>query len=170
MEKDPGRLLLEARRRAGLSQARLAARAATTQAMVARYESRAVSPTVSTLERLLRACGQQLVVDSRAVDHPALSGPIGTKAVRHRRDIRRLARAAGAARVRVFGSVARGMESSDSDLDLLVDFPVRERGLVPLARLADQVSEVIGAPVDVVAEDSLADQVAERALAEAVEL
>lgn len=72
--------------------------------------------------------------------------------------------------MRVFGSVARGMESSDSDLDLLVDFPVRERGLVPLARLADQVSEVIGAPVDVVAEDSLADQVAERALAEAVEL
>lgn len=50
-------LLREARRRGGLSQAELAARAGTTQAAIARWERGAVSPRLATLERLLAACG-----------------------------------------------------------------------------------------------------------------
>jgi hypothetical protein len=70
----------------------------------------------------------------------------------------------------VFGSVARGDESEGSDLDLLVDFPVRQRGLLPLADLADRISELLELPVDVAAEDALAPDVAARALADAVSL
>lgn len=47
---------------AGLTQAQLAQRAETTQSMVARYESGAVSPTVRALARIVAACGQTLVL------------------------------------------------------------------------------------------------------------
>src|SRR5438105_15585723 len=49
-------LLREARRAAGLSQRELARRAGTSSATLSRYESGAVSPTMSTLDRLLRSC------------------------------------------------------------------------------------------------------------------
>lgn len=81
-----------------------------------------------------------------------------------------MAREAGARNVRVFGSAARGDDRDDSDLDVLVDFPVRERGLLPLADLADQLSGLLEVPVDVAAEDALAPDVAAHALAEAVAL
>jgi transcriptional regulator with XRE-family HTH domain len=54
-----------ARRRAGLSQRDLAARAGVPQPTVARIESRAVSPRVETFDRLLAACGAGLAVRSR---------------------------------------------------------------------------------------------------------
>lgn len=136
---------------AGLSQRELAARAGTTQAMIARYESGAASPTVATLRRLLAACGQRLVLSTGPMG-PALEGPIGHRVHRNRKQIRRLAREAGARNVRVFGSVARGDEDEGSDLDLLVDFPVRRRGLLPLADLADEIAELPDLPVDVAAE------------------
>jgi len=47
----------EARRRAGLSQADLAARAGTTQSAVARVEGGRTSPSLEYLTRLVRACG-----------------------------------------------------------------------------------------------------------------
>jgi len=100
---DTAELLLAARRSAGLTQAKLARRAGTSQAMVARYETGIASPTVRTLRRLLRAAAERV----------------------------------GAHNVRVFGSVARGEDTADSDLDLLVDFPARERGLLPLLTLAE---------------------------------
>lgn len=53
---------------AGLTQAQLAQRAATTQSMVARYESGAVSPTVRALARVVAACGQTLVLTTS--EHP----------------------------------------------------------------------------------------------------
>lgn len=52
--------LRHARRRAGLSQRKLAGRAGVPQSTVARIESGTVDPAVSTLDRLLRACGEQL--------------------------------------------------------------------------------------------------------------
>jgi transcriptional regulator with XRE-family HTH domain len=55
------RLVAEARRRAGLSQAALAARAGTAQSAVARIESGKSAPSVETLERLVRAAGFTLV-------------------------------------------------------------------------------------------------------------
>lgn len=52
-----GRLLREARSRAGLSQRELAERAHTAQSVVARIEGGQSSPSVETLSRLLAAAG-----------------------------------------------------------------------------------------------------------------
>jgi transcriptional regulator with XRE-family HTH domain len=49
-------VLRQARRAAGLSQRELARRAGTSSATLSRYESGAISPTVATLDRLLRSC------------------------------------------------------------------------------------------------------------------
>jgi|HubBroStandDraft_6_1064221.scaffolds.fasta_scaffold200561_2 predicted nucleotidyltransferase len=89
---------------------------------------------------------------------------------RHRVQILAAAEAVGAANVRVFGSVARGGETSASDVDLLVDFPAAERGLFPLLTLASEIEDLIGRPVDVVAAEVLADPVRKHALAEAIPL
>ena len=53
---DAARLLRYARKRAGLTQRELAAKAGVPQSYVARIETSKVDPTVSSLSRLLRAC------------------------------------------------------------------------------------------------------------------
>ncbi len=57
---DGGLLIREARLRAGLTQAELARRAATSQSAIARYERGDVSPRVDTLDRIVAACGLEL--------------------------------------------------------------------------------------------------------------
>ena len=57
-------VLVEARRRAGLTQAQLAQRMGTTQSAVARLERRGANPRIATLDRALRAAGHRLVVDA----------------------------------------------------------------------------------------------------------
>lgn len=52
--------LIEARARAGLTQAELAERMGTSQSAVARLESGAAKPSVATLEKLARATGSKL--------------------------------------------------------------------------------------------------------------
>jgi transcriptional regulator with XRE-family HTH domain len=53
-------LIREARVAAGLTQAQLAARLHTTQSVVSRWERGGDEPRLSTLERILRACGRRL--------------------------------------------------------------------------------------------------------------
>lgn len=48
-----------------------------------------------------------------------------------RDDILALSRQYGARRIRIFGSVARGEEQTDSDIDFLVGFPPRLRFIRP---------------------------------------
>lgn len=55
----------QARRRAGLTQRRLAHLAGVAQPAVARIERGAVIPRVDTLQRLLRACGEELFTGPR---------------------------------------------------------------------------------------------------------
>lgn len=55
-----GRLLRQARRRAGLTQRQLAERLGVPQSQIAKIESGAVIPRVDTLDRFLRACGETL--------------------------------------------------------------------------------------------------------------
>ena len=57
---DAARVLRQARRRAGLTQRELAARAGVAQSVIGRIESGAVIPRVDTLDRLLAAAGQGL--------------------------------------------------------------------------------------------------------------
>jgi transcriptional regulator with XRE-family HTH domain len=61
----PGRLLADARRRAGLTQAELAKRLGISQAAVAQLERSDANPRLATLDRALRATGTELVVSTR---------------------------------------------------------------------------------------------------------
>jgi transcriptional regulator with XRE-family HTH domain len=61
----PGQLVRDARRSAGLTQQALASRLGTTQSAIAGLESDRSSPRVATLERALRACGQELSLSAR---------------------------------------------------------------------------------------------------------
>src|SRR3954467_9463191 len=63
---DAGAALHDARVRAGLSQAELAARSGTSQATISAYESGAKQPSVATFSRLLAAAGARLSVDHSA--------------------------------------------------------------------------------------------------------
>jgi hypothetical protein len=136
---------------------------------VARYEAGVSSPSVSTLERLLQAAGAQLVVGTALRSAPIDRSGTGLRLLRkHRSEIERLARSAGARNVRVFGSVARGDETVESDIDLLVDFPVHELGVLPLVRLRRQLSELLGCEVDVTTEELLRPEILEQAVREAV--
>lgn len=91
--------------------------------------------------------------------------------LRRQRDaIRELGRRHGARRIRVFGSVARGEERPDSDVDFLVDFP---RGYDLFAQrlpLAERLSELVGRPVELVPEHELNRYIRDRVLKEAIEL
>lgn len=64
----PGQLLGEARRRHGISQRLLAARAGTTQSAISRIESGHVSPSVDTLWELLYLLGEDLELSAQARD------------------------------------------------------------------------------------------------------
>jgi len=63
-----GLLLRETRRRHGLTQRQLAARARTSQAAISRIERGLVSPTVATLSELLRLMNEELALDAHAID------------------------------------------------------------------------------------------------------
>lgn len=90
--------------------------------------------------------------------------------LRDRRDeIIEIARARGASRVRVFGSVARGDATESSDIDFLVDL-APDRNLLDLGGLLMDLQDLLQRDVDVVTERRLRSRVAERVLADAVEL
>ncbi len=55
---------------------------------------------------------------------------------------------------RIFGSVARGEDTEDSDLDLLVH-PKAGTSYFELARLADELNQLLGCHVDLGEDDSL---------------
>lgn len=60
----------------------------------------------------------------------------------------------GAGDVRVFGSVARGEAGEASDVDVLVRFE-SGRSLFDQVHLRDELTQLLGVPVDVVAEGGL---------------
>lgn len=62
----------------------------------------------------------------------------------------------GASNVWVFGSVARGEQDEQSDVDLLVDMEAG-RSLFDLAGLVGELEDLLGCPVNVVEHASLTD-------------
>ena len=56
--------------------------------------------------------------------------------------------------IAVFGSYSQGKESSDSDMDILVNFS-EPKGLFDIARIERELSEYLGIKVDLVTEKSL---------------
>jgi predicted nucleotidyltransferase len=76
----------------------------------------------------------------------------------------------GARRIRVFGSVARGEEFIDSDVDFLVDFPPGYDLFTQRLPLAERLAEITGRSVDLVPEHELNWHLRPCVLAEAVDL
>jgi predicted nucleotidyltransferase/DNA-binding XRE family transcriptional regulator len=169
--QNAGALLREARRRARLTQAQLGRRAGITQSVVSAYESGARQPSLATLQRLVAATGLQLSI---SVQGPAslrsrLTGPLGRRVLRRRRQIKQIAARHGADDVRVFGSVARGEDTTSSDVDLLVDLSP-DVGLLGLGRLEHELSELLHATVEVVPAIDLKPEVARDVRLEALTL
>jgi predicted nucleotidyltransferase len=78
-------------------------------------------------------------------------------------------RSHGMRNVRVFGSVARGDDRRDSDLDLLVDVEPG-RTLLDVIGLEQDLEELLGRKVDVLTEGGLSPYLQQRILAEASSL
>ena len=76
----------------------------------------------------------------------------------------------GASRLRVFGSVARGEETSDSDVDFLVELPRGYDLFAQRMALAQGLGDVLHRKVDLVPEHELNPHVRAQVLAEAVPL
>jgi len=85
-------------------------------------------------------------------------------------EIERAAAAFGARRIRVFGSVARGEDKPDSDIDFLVDFPAGYDMFGQRLPLAQKLSELTGRRVDLIPEHELGVHIREHVLREAREL
>ena len=74
-----------------------------------------------------------------------------------RRELLALALQHRAIKVRVFGSVSRGDDSPDSDIDLLVEFDDGS-SLFDLLHMQDELTELLDCSVDVVSTGALKDR------------
>jgi predicted nucleotidyltransferase len=78
-------------------------------------------------------------------------------------------RAAGIVHLRLFGSVARGEETSQSDVDLMADLDRSKRlSLVGMAHLENRLSDLLGVRVDLSPAGSMKEVVRARAMREAI--
>ena len=76
----------------------------------------------------------------------------------------------GAWRKRVFGSVARGEERPDSDVDFLVDFPRGYDLFTQRLPLTQGLEELLHRKVELIPEHELNRHIREQVMKEAVEL
>lgn len=88
---------------------------------------------------------------------------------RRREDILRIAARHGAYNVCVFGSVMRGEERPDSDIDFLVDVGPVHSPWFPAGMVVD-LEQLLGSDVDVVTEKALHWYIRDRVLKEAIPL
>jgi len=95
--------------------------------------------------------------------------PLAELLAQRRADILAVAARHGATSIRVFGSVARGEDDENSDVDFLVELE-EGRSLLDLGGLLIELRELLGHPVDVVTVRGLKDRIRARVLAEAVSL
>jgi predicted nucleotidyltransferase len=86
-----------------------------------------------------------------------------------REEILNIAQKFGAKNVRIFGSMARGEENPESDLDIIVEM---EKGssLLDIIAIKQDIEELLGRKVDVVTEASISPYIRNTVLREAVNL
>lgn len=77
----------------------------------------------------------------------------------------------GATNPRIFGSVARGDATSQSDLDILVDLASGHGNeLLRVSGLAEELTDLLGVRVEVVAASLLRDEVSTTAVGDSIAL
>jgi len=86
-----------------------------------------------------------------------------------RDEILTIAKKYGAKNIRIFGSMARGEENLQSDLDIIVEM---EKGssLLDIIAIKQDIEELLGLNVDIVTEASISPYIREMVLKEAVNL
>ncbi len=94
------RLIRSARIHAGLTQAELAERLATTQSVVSRWERGGGEPRLATLARIMRACGLALTVGAQPddVDRAQIHEQLALTPAQRLASVRNLSRALASAR------------------------------------------------------------------------
>jgi len=85
----------------------------------------------------------------------------------HRSTLRDIAARHRVHNLRVFGSVLHGVDTEDSDLDLLVD-PTPQTTLMDIAAIQVEVEQILGVRVDVLTPNSLPGAFREQVEREAV--
>ena len=91
------------------------------------------------------------------------------KLLQYREEIITLLEKAGARNPQVFGSVARGDDGDESDIDLLVDFDLN-LGLLPIVRVNGELSILLKERVEVSPQGILLPEILASALIDAVPL
>ncbi len=86
-----------------------------------------------------------------------------------RDEILDIAQKHGAKNIRIFGSMARGEEGTESDLDIIVEM---EKGssLLDIIAIKQDIEDLLGRKVDVVTEASISPYIRDTVLKEAVNL
>jgi uncharacterized protein len=143
------------RERHGLTQEQVAKVAGLQQPALSAMEN-GKRGSVAAFERV-RAAILATVRPSAVLDEPLLSA---VKAEMSRY---------GAEDIRVFGSVARGLDGPGSDLDLIARFPI-SFDLFDLMEVEAAVESIVGVPVDIVSDSPRAAYALKGAKAEAVPL
>ena len=121
----------------------------------------------------------RLIILSEAVDqYPCCMSIVTAESVSlraaiaaHRDAVAVILRRYRATNPRLFGSVARGDATPGSDIDVPVELPPGGgNNLLRVAGVAEEMSQLLGLRVDVVAASLLRDEVSSSALADAVPL
>ncbi|MEQ1659749.1 MAG: nucleotidyltransferase family protein [Hylemonella sp.] len=84
----------------------------------------------------------------------------------HRKAIRQIVERHRARNPRVFGSVARGEDTDQSDLDILID-PTPDTTLLDIGAIRHELLELLGLPVDVLTPKALPEKFRAAVLAQA---
>ncbi len=87
-----------------------------------------------------------------------------------RQEIIDIAAQHGAYNIRVFGSVARGEETENSDIDLLIDYHLDKITPWFPSGLIQDLQAILGRKVDIVTVNGLKERIKETVLKEAIKL
>lgn len=151
-------------------------------AAVARHTDAATAQARADLVRAVRKAAAQGMTQSQIAlrigrSQPEVSrllrfhgtSPMARNLRRNSDQIRRIVAEAGGTRVRVFGSVAAGLDQPGSDVDLLFAMS-KPLSLMQLGRLEQRIADLLNASVDLVPESALRPDLRERVYSEAVSL
>jgi hypothetical protein len=162
---DIGQALVEARKAGGITQAQLADRLGVKRQQVQRWEARAYGSTsLARVGEVAAALGfDALVIDGVVrVTRPeaddsaaAATTPVtelGEIVARVRAHADEMSQTFGVVKIGVFGSFAEARQTTDSDVDCLVELSTPESGI---SDLEDYLGRILGRPVDVTTSERL---------------